>query len=98
MTHALIIIVKHLLDLNGTAVNVVKFLFFLFIPVYIINGKGKQYKKTQSEDLELGLAQLPELKADFQSVLRSLSALMFVSLTNNRGKLMLFVTNCLPYL
>ena len=37
-------------------------------------------------------------KADFQSVLRSLSALMFVSLTNIRGKSMLFLTNCLPYL
>ena len=36
------------------------------------------------------------VKADFQSVLRSLSALMFVSLSNNRGKSMLFVTNCLP--
>ena len=40
-------------------------------------------------------------KADFQSELRSLSALMFVrlaSLTKIRGKSMLFVTNCLPYL
>ena len=38
-------------------------------------------------------------EADFQSVLRSLSALMFVSLRNIiRGKSMLFVTNCLPYL
>ena len=36
--------------------------------------------------------------ADFQSVLRILSALMFVSLTNIRGKSMLFVTNCVPYL
>ena len=38
------------------------------------------------------------VKADFQSVLRSLSGLMFVRLTNIRGKSMLFVTNCLPYL
>ena len=37
-------------------------------------------------------------KADFQSVLRSLSVLMFASLTNIRGNLMLFVTNCSPYL
>ena len=38
--------------------------------------------------------ELAVLKADFQSVLRSLSALMFVSLANIRGKSMLFVTNC----
>ena len=41
---------------------------------------------------------LIKLKADFQSVLRSLGGLMFVSLTNIGGKSMLFVTNCLPYL
>ena len=44
------------------------------------------------------LVSIRDLKADFQFVLRSLSALMFVSLTNIRGKSMLFVTNCLPYL
>ena len=38
------------------------------------------------------------IKADFQSVLRSLSGLMLVRLTDIRGKSMLFVTNCLPYL